>query len=295
MNIPPNGNTYRKVLQPFANLSVTAKYTPEMRVYISAGGFWNYTSSGMSWIEYAGGNSPEITAPGSNAKWVIVALTSAGSIVLIDGEATASPVLPAIPRGRVPLAAIYVQSDTVKITNDIIFDIRPVGFDVIPKSHIDLENTSTTGCHPISAITGLQDTLDSFATTSAMESALAAKADNDGTIETTFTLNKDQTGSPSSNISVEVERGVLTNVKIRWNESSDNWEYTDDGATYVKFSDLFINNGTQDIKIKVYSQASEPSLDETGKACIWVDTNDLSRVYLVFRRGVDDQVKIELT
>jgi hypothetical protein len=44
----------------------------------------------------------------------------------------------------------------------------------------------------------------------------------------------------------------------------------------------------------VYSQDAEPTLDTDHKMCIWIDTNDSNKVYLVFRRGTGDQVKIEL-
>jgi len=44
----------------------------------------------------------------------------------------------------------------------------------------------------------------------------------------------------------------------------------------------------------VYSQDGEPTLDTDHKMCIWIDTDDSDRVYLVFRRGSADQVKIEL-
>jgi len=50
-----------------------------------------------------------------------------------------------------------------------------------------------------------------------------------------------------------------------------------------------------ELTIKVYSQASEPTLDVDNKMCIWIDTDDSNRVYLVFRRGSADQVKVELT
>jgi len=295
MNVPPYGDTYKRVLQPFANLRVTAKYTPEMRVYISAGGFWNYTSAGMIWVEYDGGNSPTITAPAGNAKWVIITMNTSGSIVLIDGDYSAHPVVPTIPRGRIPLAAVYVQSSSVKITNDMIFDVRPTGFDMTPKSHIDLENTSTAGCHPIAAITSLQDTIDTLATITSVTSGLATKADVGGTSETTFKLNQDQTGTPSSDVYLEVERGSSTNVNLKWNETDDQWEYTDDGSTYVALNTLYINDGTQDILIKTYDQAAEPTLDTDQKACFWIDSDDSDKVYIVFRRGDRDQVKIQLT
>jgi len=296
MNIPPYGDTYRKVMQPFANLRVTAKYTPEMRVWVSAGGYWNYTSSGMTYVEYNGGNSPEISAPATGSKWVVVTINSSGMVGILDGTpASSNPSLPTIPRGQVPLAAIYVQSTTVKITNDMIFDIRPTGFDVIPKSHIDLENVTVAGCHPIAAITDLETQLSRLAPIESVVSALATKADIEGTLETTFTLNKDQTGSPSSNCSFEVERGALDNVRIRWNESSDQWEYTDDGSTYVAFNSLFVNDGTSTINIKLYEQDDQPTLTADGEACFWKDTDDSDKIYLVFRRADSDYVKVQLT
>ena len=45
----------------------------------------------------------------------------------------------------------------------------------------------------------------------------------------------------------------------------------------------------------VYSQDAEPTLDEDHKLCVWIDTNDSNRVYLLFRRGSGDHVKVELT
>ncbi len=50
-----------------------------------------------------------------------------------------------------------------------------------------------------------------------------------------------------------------------------------------------------ELTIKVYSQDAEPTLDTDNKLAMWIDTNDSSRTYLVFRRGTGDQVKVELT
>lgn len=47
-----------------------------------------------------------------------------------------------------------------------------------------------------------------------------------------ITLNYGVTGSPSLNAGIEVERGDSTNVVIRWNESSDKWQLTNDGSIY---------------------------------------------------------------
>ena len=47
-----------------------------------------------------------------------------------------------------------------------------------------------------------------------------------------ITLNSDATGAPSQNAGVEVERGDEANTQIRWNEGSDTWTFTNDGAVY---------------------------------------------------------------
>ena len=47
-----------------------------------------------------------------------------------------------------------------------------------------------------------------------------------------ITLNSNETGSPTENAGVEVERGTSTNVLVRWNETNNRWEFTNDGTTY---------------------------------------------------------------
>ena len=49
-----------------------------------------------------------------------------------------------------------------------------------------------------------------------------------------------------------------------------------------------------EIAIKVYSQDEEPTLSADQKMAVWMDTNDSDKVYLLFRRGSEDQVKVEL-
>ena len=44
-------------------------------------------------------------------------------------------------------------------------------------------------------------------------------------------LNNDETGTPSENAGLEVERGTSTNVSILWNEGSDYWQINDGSTT----------------------------------------------------------------
>jgi hypothetical protein len=48
-------------------------------------------------------------------------------------------------------------------------------------------------------------------------------------------LNSNVSSSPSTNAGIEIERGTSTNVLIRWNETDDKWQFTNDGSTYVDF------------------------------------------------------------
>jgi hypothetical protein len=53
-------------------------------------------------------------------------------------------------------------------------------------------------------------------------------------VEDSFVLlNSGVTGTPSLNAGIEVERGDSTNVAIRWNETSDKWQFTTDGTNYT--------------------------------------------------------------
>jgi len=47
-----------------------------------------------------------------------------------------------------------------------------------------------------------------------------------------ITLNSDATGAPSQNAGIEVKRGDEANVQLRWNEGSDIWTFTNNGAVY---------------------------------------------------------------
>lgn len=49
-----------------------------------------------------------------------------------------------------------------------------------------------------------------------------------------------------------------------------------------------------DVRINVYQQTTEPTINTDKHMAIWEDTDDSNRVYLVYRRGTGDQVKIEL-
>ena len=46
-------------------------------------------------------------------------------------------------------------------------------------------------------------------------------------------LNNNATGSPTVDAGIEIERGSSTNVQLLWNETTDKWQFTNDGSTYT--------------------------------------------------------------
>jgi hypothetical protein len=63
-------------------------------------------------------------------------------------------------------------------------------------------------------------------TTTTVNSNTVSIADN------IVTLNSDAAGTPTQNAGIEIERGDEANVQLRWNEGSDTWTFTNDGAVY---------------------------------------------------------------
>lgn len=57
-------------------------------------------------------------------------------------------------------------------------------------------------------------------------------------------LNNNVTGTPTENAGIEIERGTSANVLVRWNESSDRWEFTNNGTNYynIPLSSEYTNN-----------------------------------------------------
>ena len=73
-------------------------------------------------------------------------------------------------------------------------------------------------------------------TTTTIESNTVSLGDN------IIVLNNDVTGAPSENAGIEIERGDEFNVLLRYNESTDRWQFTNNGFSYfdlpVQVSDL---------------------------------------------------------
>ena len=210
-NYPVKGDADKKIGAFFAPLQVSAQDTPNLTVKVRAGAFFNSLNE---LVEFPGGNSAALTIPTSGARWTIVGLNDSGSVTITSGVQGPSPSVPAIPSGILPLAAVYLTTTTTTITTPIITDIRPFlrSVDNVPSLSTELNNRPT--------FVDMNNSLDN-------------KADADGTVEVNFALNKDfLSGTPTDNALLSVKRGEAADVSIRWNETSDAWEFTNDGITF---------------------------------------------------------------
>jgi hypothetical protein len=68
-----------------------------------------------------------------------------------------------------------------------------------------------------------------------------------GTSLPTFTLNLGTSGAPVDNCKLEVERGDVDNVSLRWSEDEAKWQYTNDGVNYYNIGDVSIALGSQEL------------------------------------------------
>lgn len=218
LNIPPRGDAFRRAGAHFANLEVSPQDTPNMTVKTTAGGFWD---DNTTYVEHAGGTSPTLTAPSTNAKLTVIALNLSGALVLIDGAEAASPSLPVIPSDRIPLAVVLLNTTDTTIDDSMVFDLRPV-----LQIGADINNLA------VNEVVGLASQLALKADTTALTNGLAGKADLGGTACSLFKLNANHTGAPTADGIFRVERGNQADVELRWNETTEVWEFTNDGTNF---------------------------------------------------------------
>jgi hypothetical protein len=83
-------------------------------------------------------------------------------------------------------------------------------------------------------------------------------------------INANQTGTPSLNAFIVIDRGDEDDVAIRWNESSNAWQFTNDGTIYQSFG---AGGGSS-----ASSVSSNPPMDPELNQ-VWQDL-DTGRIYI---------------
>jgi hypothetical protein len=144
-----------------------------------------------------------------------------------------------------------------------------IGQDVATSASVTFARLTTTGDVTIGG------DLTINGTTTTVNTATLNVSDN------IIVLNNDVTSTPTENAGIEVERGTSANVLVRWNETSDKWEITNDGTTYghiVSTADsgtvtsAMISNGTivdADISASAAIQLSKLATSTAGNIIVY--------------------------
>lgn len=141
-NFPIRGEADKRIGAYDAPLRVTAQDVPNLTAMVRAGSFFN---SDNVLVEFAGGSTPIIPVPASGNAWVVIGITNNGTLTIISGAPAATPSVPQIPAGTLPLAAVYVTAGMTAIHQRNICDIRPtvMALNSIPNLTAELSNRPT--------------------------------------------------------------------------------------------------------------------------------------------------------
>ena len=75
-----------------------------------------------------------------------------------------------------------------------------------------------------------------------------------------ITIAAEQTGTPTLNAGISVERGDLNNTLLRWTEGSLKWQFTNDGSTYQ----TIIGTGTNEGSISATGNIDSGNVNTSG-------------------------------
>lgn len=122
-------NNLRKDAQAASYLLAHEQSSPDMTLYVEAG---TYVLK-ETYVSFAGGNTPTVTAPVSNNRIDVLTIDTAGTLAWTTGTSGASPSAPTVPQGKIPICFIYVRSTSTTLrdtdggstTGYIYQDLRP--------------------------------------------------------------------------------------------------------------------------------------------------------------------------
>lgn len=104
-------------------------------------------------------------------------------------------------------------------------------------------------------------------------------------------LNNNVTGAPTENAGIEVERGSSTNVALRWNETSDTWELSNDGTTYAEIATTTSVSTADNLKADIAS----PTFTGTVSLPATTSIGDVSNTEIGYLDGVTSAIQTQFS
>jgi len=112
-------------------------------------------------------------------------------------------------------------------------------------------------------------------------------------------LNSDETGTPSQDAGIEIERGTSTNVKFQFKESTDRWQFTNDGTTFfnlptstadvAEFSNLYYTDARVKTKLDAETVISGSTFVSNEQGTFTASVND-TNTNIDLGLGITDDV-----
>ena len=121
--------------------------------------------------------------------------------------------------------------DGIDIATDVAANTSKTGYtDSLVKTKLDAEGVLSGSTHEGDFTFDDNLTISGNLTVDGTTTSVNSNTVNIG--DNMIVLNSDETGTPSQDAGIEIERGTSTNVKFQFKESTDRWQFTNDGTTF---------------------------------------------------------------
>ena len=263
----PTANTWEQVLEGNAEIPVFYKVNTHWKKDAATEFAFKQGTSRPQYNSYSAPNWSAVDADNNKfvISWIIatnnlnepvIAIMGQDSYLTI-GEAEAAvwedlnldgfPIFEFRPLHKVVFQGTDAFTNSVNAAIRGVYDLRRVssGGDAVPSTPVS-DHGSLTGLadddHPQYLLAdGTRDATTLNITNDLTVGGNLTVSGNTTTINTAnlnvedsfILLNSGETSSPTLNSGIEIERGTSTNVFIRWNETTDKWQFTNDGTNFT--------------------------------------------------------------